>query len=270
MSGFRFPTVFLSHGTPMLAFGEDDYQRALSSLASTLPKPKAILILSAHSVSSDRIHVLKCERNRIQHDFTGFPDALYEIQYSCPGAPSLSDLTARMLMEAGFEVRIDQDAPLDHGIWIPMMHLYPKGDVPVVRISLPLNLLPAQIMKMGQTLASLREQGVMFIASGGGVHNLRELKWSSKNSPGADWANRFESWLVETLRAKDVGSLLSSEDHPDAARAHPSQEHFLPVLFAVGAALPGDEVDVIYRGVQYESLSMLCFSLNATVTQPFH
>ena len=254
----------------MLAFGEDDYQKALHSLAASLPKPKAIVILSAHSVSSDRIHVLTGEQNRIQHDFTGFPEELYQIAYSCPGAPPVSETTARLLMEAGFDVRLDHDAPLDHGIWIPLLHLYPKGDVPVVRVSLPLNLLPAQIMKMGHALAPLREQGMLLIASGGGVHNLRELRWSNKNSPGAEWANRFESWLVESLRAKDVGSILSFEDHPDAALAHPSDEHFLPVLFTVGAALPGDEVEVIFRGVQYESLSMLCFSLNARVTQQFH
>jgi 4,5-DOPA dioxygenase extradiol len=268
MSAFRFPSLFISHGTPMSAFGEDPYQSALSSLSNSLPRPKAILVLSAHSISNSRIHVLKTARNRIQHDFTGFPRELYELEYSCPGSPELADQISRLLANSGLEVKVETDAPLDHGIWVPLLHMYPECDIPVVRVSLPLNLLPAQILKMGHALSSLREQGVLMIASGGAVHNLSELQWSGKNTPGAEWALQFEQWLIQSLRNKDVEALMNFEEHPLFRRAHPSSEHFLPVLFAVGSALPGDEFSEVFRGIQYESLSMLCFSLNSPPEKP--
>jgi 4,5-DOPA dioxygenase extradiol len=268
MAAFRFPALFISHGTPMSAFGEDPYQKALTGLSRSLPRPKAIIVLSAHSISNHRIHVLKTEKNRIQHDFMGFPQELYELEYPCPGSPEVADQISRLLAQAGMEVKVETDAPLDHGVWVPLLHLYPECDIPVVRISLPLNLLPAQILKMGHALSTLREKGILMIASGGAVHNLGELQWSAKNAPGAAWASQFEQWLIQSLKNKDVESLMNFEDHPLFRRAHPSSEHFLPILFAVGSALPGDEFSEVFRGIQYETLSMLCFSLNARQEPP--
>lgn len=262
MSTFRYPTLFVSHGTPMLAFGDDPFHHRLKEFAAGLPKPKAIVVVSAHSVSSDSVHVLKTEQNRIQYDFSGFPRELYEIQYAPPGAPWLSEEIASLLHEAQFKVEIDTTAALDHGVWVPLMALYPQGDVPVVRVSLPLSLVPAQVLKIGHTLSKLRERGVMMIGTGGAVHNLRELKWSEKSGPGAPWAHEFESFIVTVLQHKDVDTLLGAEEHPHFFRAHPSNEHFLPIYFTVGAALPNDEIQVIHRGIEYDSLSMLTFSLN--------
>ena len=270
MNSFRFPSVFLSHGTPMLAYGEDRYQEMLAAFSESLPKPKAILFVSAHSVSSDQIHVLKTKQNWIQHDFNGFPKDLYDIQYQCPGDENLALEVADLFLKAGFSCAIDTDAPLDHGIWIPLRHLYPKGDVPVVRLSLPLNLEPAKILKMGHTLAKLREQGIMIIASGGAVHNLQKMKWAEKNSSGQNWAKEFEEFLILVLGNKDVEALLGAAEHPSFQKAHPSMEHFLPLLFSVGAALTGDEVKILHRGIEYDSLSMLCFSLNHAQNLPLH
>jgi len=272
MNPFRFPTVFLSHGTPMAAFTQenDPYQESLHTFAASLPKPRAIIFISAHSISSDQVHILKTETNRIQHDFAGFPPELYDIHYTCPGSTEIAEEASQLLKQAGFTVKLESEGPLDHGIWVPLIHLYPKGEVPVVRVSLPLNLLPAQILKMGHALASLREQGILLIASGGAVHNLRELKWSNKHSAGASWANEFEIWLVESLKAKNVEAIVHFEDHPGFLKSHPSDEHFLPILFTVGAALPGDEASILFRGIQYETLSMLCFSLNPPSTAVLH
>ncbi len=270
MAAFRYPTVFFSHGTPMLAYGEDPYQETLLAYAESFPKPKAILCISAHSLSNDQIHVLKCEQNRIQHDFTGFPKDLYQIQYTCPGLPALSDDVADLLAKAGMNVSLGSEGPLDHGIWIPLSHLYPKGDVPVVRISLPINFLPAQILKMGHVLSKLREQGVLIMASGGAVHNLGKIQWSKKSSPGLPWATEFESWLAHCLMTKDVETLMAFEEHPHFQQAHPSTEHFLPIIFSIGSALPGDEVSILFSGIEYESLSMLCFSLNHAQAQALH
>lgn len=272
MPSFRFPTVFLSHGTPMTAFSQegDPYQEALIRFAASLPKPKAIVVLSAHALSNDQVHVLRTDKNTIQHDYAGFPRELYEISYSCSGAPEVADEVAKLFRLAGFGVKLEGEGPLDHGIWVPLLHLYPKGDVPVVRVSLPINLLPAQIMKMGRTLAPLRESGILLIASGGAVHNLRELKWSGKHSAGAPWAIEFENWLISSLKSKNVEALIHFEEHPGFQQSHPSDEHFLPILFAVGAALPGDEAEIFFKGVQYETLSMLCFSLGVTEKAILH
>ncbi|MBU6154961.1 MAG: dioxygenase [Bdellovibrionales bacterium] len=272
MSSYRFPAVFLSHGTPMTAFAHehDPYQDSLLGFARSIPKPKAILFVSAHSLSSDQVHILKCDSNSIQHDFAGFPKELYEMTYSCPGSPPLADEAANLFRQAGFGVKIEPEGPLDHGIWVPLLHLYPKGDVPVVRVSLPINMLPAQILKMGHTLAALREQGVLLVGSGGAVHNLRELQWSGKHSSGAGWALEFEQWLISSLKSKNVEAILHFEDHPGFQRSHPSDEHFLPILFTVGAALPGDEAEILFQGIQYGTLSMLCFSLNPPKTQILH
>jgi len=266
MSTFRYPSMFISHGSPMLAFGEDQFSEMLENYSSSFPKPKAIVFISAHSVSSDTVHVLKTEKNRIIHDFNGFPPELYKIEYDCNGAPELSDQIVQLLKKNGFQTKIETDSPLDHGIWVPMKHLYPKGDVPVVKISLPLNLTPAKILKMGYSLASLREEGVMIISSGGAVHNLRELKWSHKTLEGASWAKEFEEWLIKTIEKKDVDSLVNAEEHPHFYLSHPSEEHFLPIICAIGAALPGDELKILHRGVEYFSLSMLTFALNSKNT----
>ncbi len=270
MEAFRYPVAFFSHGTPMLAYGEDRYQEMLHQFAAQFPKPRAVIILSAHSVSSDRIHILRTKENRIQHDFNGFPTELYEIEYRCPGEPEVADEAGQLLKAAGMAVSFDDNAPLDHGIWIPMLHLFPKGDVPVVRVSLPLNLTPAQILKMGHALAKLREEGVLMIASGGAVHNIRELKWSEKTGSGAPWANEFEEWLVQMLFQKNVDALITADEQPQFSAAHPSLEHYLPILFAIGASLPADEPTVLYRGVEYGSLSMLCFSLNHAQKKSLH
>ena len=254
----------------MLAFGEDAYQAMLENYAHSMPKPKAVIFISAHSLSTDKAHILNTEHNKIIHDFSGFPPELYKVQYQCDGDPALAEKVSALLIKDGFQTSFDTDAPLDHGIWIPMLHLYPKADVPVIRISLPLSLTPAQILKMGHALAPLREEGVMIVASGGAVHNLRELKWTHKVHEGAAWAKEFEDWLIFVLSNKNVDSMINAEEHPLFYQAHPSQEHFLPVIFAVGAALPGDELKILHRGIEYSTLSMLCFALNHAQTRPLH
>ncbi len=254
----------------MHAFGEDPFQKMLSDFASIHPAPKAVLILSAHSLSSNEVYVLSTQNNTIQHDFGGFPDELYQIQYACPGSPEVAAQAHQLLRAADFVTHLDTQAPLDHGIWVPLKHLYPKGNVPVVRVSLPLDFSPAQILKMGHSLATLRDQGVMILGSGGAVHNLRKLAWNEKNSEGFAWANAFESRLIQSLKHKNVDDLLLLEEQPEFTQAHPSREHFLPILFAVGATLPGDEATILNKGVEYGSLSMLCFSLNYVQKKSLH
>ncbi len=250
----------------MLAFGEDGFSDMLEKFATSIPKPKAIIFISAHSVSSETVHVLSTLKNEIIHDFSGFPPELYQVQYDCGGSPEVAEQTVQLLKKHGFQTKIETDSPLDHGIWVPMKHLYPKGDVPIVKVTLPLNLSPALILKLGHALAPLREEGVMIIGTGGAVHNLRELRWSHKNLEGAAWAKEFEEWLITTLKKKDVDAIVNAEEHPHFFQSHPSDEHFLPILSTIGAALPGDEFEILHRGIEYFSLSMLTFSLNSKST----
>ncbi len=269
-STFRFPALFVSHGTPMLAYGESPVSDALSALTQTLPKPKALLFVSSHALSSDSIHVLSTEKNTIQHDFSGFQKDLYSLNYPCPGSPALADQVAQLLSQAQFQVKLDRSGPLDHGIWIPSLHLYPKADIPVIRVSIPTTLAPAYILKMGHTLSKLREEGIMLIGSGGAVHNLSRLEWSQKNGPAQSFATQFESWIIDCLTRKDVESLILAEEHPNFFTAHPTSEHYLPLLFTVGSSLPQDDLQILHRGIEYSSLSMLCFSLNRSVSHELH
>ncbi len=245
----------------MLAFGDDPLFSKLRDFAKQLPQPRAMVIVSAHSVSSDAIHVLSTPENWIQYDYSGFPKELYQIKYECPGEPQVAQEVGRALQSAQFQVKIDSEGPLDHGIWVPLMGLYPDGSVPVVRVSLPLHFTPAQVLKMGHALAKLRENGVLIAGTGGAVHNLGALEWSKKSGPGQEWAHRFEEWIIHTLKRKDVDTLIGAEENPDYHLAHPSAEHFLPIYFTVGAALPQDEFQVIHRGIEYGTLSMLTFCL---------
>lgn len=253
----------------MLAFGEDRFQEMLIEFASIMPKPRAVIAVSAHSLSEDDLFIQSAPTHKIQHDYSGFPPELYKLEYNCPGDPALAETVGKLLLSGGFKIQFDPTAKLDHGVWIPLMHLYPKADVPVIRISLPQKLLPAQILKMGHALASLREDGVLILASGGAVHNLSELQWSQKNSEGKEWAKNFESFVIEALKHKDVNALITAEEILEFKQAHPTLEHFFPLLFAVGATLPNDEVKILLRGIEYASLSMLCFSLNHA-QQPLH
>ncbi len=264
---YRYPTFFISHGTPMLAFGEDHFQEMLAAFGQRQPKPKAIVVVSAHTVSADNILVSKNLSNRTLYDFSGFPQELYEFEYDPPGSPDLADRVIGLLREHTFQVdgdsKPDDRTLIDHGIWVPLMHMYPKADVPIVRVSLPLGLTPTHILKMGRALAPLREEGVMIMGSGGAVHNLRELTWHEKSGPGANWATQFEEWLLQMLQEKNVQELAALESaHPEFHHAHPSHEHYLPLLFTVGAALKDDEVEILKQGIEYGTLSMLSFALN--------
>lgn len=264
---YRMPSLFISHGTPMLALAEDSYTEALRQYAARLPRPRAIVIASAHGLSPEgSVEVSGGSRPALSYDFSGFPSELYQLEYPCPGSPDVAVEVAALLAEAGFEVSVSQETRLDHGVWIPLKCAFPEADIPVVQITLPYPTRPEFILKMGRALSHLREQGILLIGSGGVVHNLRKLKWSGKEGPAEPWAVEFESWVMDQLQRKDVESLLQFEElGPQAKLAHPTPEHFFPVFFSVGAAMAGDEAREIYRGVQYGSLSMLVFSLESKV-----
>jgi 4,5-DOPA dioxygenase extradiol len=199
---------------------------------------------------------------RIAHDFRGFPGELYQMEYPCPGAPELAVRIATLVASAGFEASLEKDSFLDHGVWIPLRILFPEANVPTVQVSLPHPSQPERVLKLGHALASLRDEGVLLVGSGGLVHNLEELVWHQKEGPGAPWAVEFDEWVRARLTERDVIELCGFEEGaPHARRAHPTTEHFYPLFFALGASCPGDGLEILYQEIQYSTLSMTCFAL---------
>ena len=251
------PSLFISHGSPMLALQPGASGPALARLAQQLPRPRAILVVSAHWESHD-LRVGSAVTPQTWHDFRGFPAELYQVQYPAPGAPQLAAEIAERLTQSGLPTQLDAKRPLDHGAWVPLMLMYPQADIPVVQISLPSQQGPALQRRVGQALASLRESGVLLIGSGSITHNLGELDWQAGPEQVEPWAQAFRDWVVEKLTTQDNAALDDyRRQAPYAVRNHPSDEHLLPLFFATGA---GGQFRVEHSGFTLGALGMDIYS----------
>jgi 4,5-DOPA dioxygenase extradiol len=248
-----FPSLFISHGSPMLALEPGESGPALLRLASEMPKPRAIVIVSAHWESQELL-VNGNPQPETWHDFGGFPAALFAVQYPAPGFPELSRQVAELLGAADLPARIDSRRPFDHGVWVPLSLMYPNADIPVVQVSLPSKQGPALQTKVGQALASLRDDGVLVIGSGSITHNLRELDWHAGPESVEPWAKEFRDWMIDKLACNDEAALHDYRKlAPNAVRNHPSDEHLLPLYFARGA---GGKFSVEHKGFTMGALGM--------------
>ncbi|MFJ7284525.1 DODA-type extradiol aromatic ring-opening family dioxygenase [Pseudomonas sp. NPDC099000] len=248
-----FPSLYISHGSPMLALEPGASGPALARLAAEMPKPKAIVIVSAHWESNELL-VSGNPRPETWHDFGGFPKALFEVQYPAPGDPQLAAEVVEQLKADGLPARIDAKRPFDHGVWVPLSLMYPRADIPVVQVSLPTRGGPALQTRVGHALASLREHGVLLIGSGSITHNLRELDWHAGPESVEPWARTFRDWMIEKLAANDEVALHDyRQQAPNAVRNHPSDEHLLPLYFARGA---GGEFSIAHQGFTMGALGM--------------
>ncbi|WP_339501078.1 class III extradiol ring-cleavage dioxygenase [Pseudomonas silesiensis] len=248
-----FPSLYISHGSPMLALEPGASGPALARLAAELPKPKAIVIVSAHWESNELL-VSGNPKPDTWHDFGGFPQALFEVQYPAPGDPHLATEVVERLENARLPARIDPKRPFDHGAWVPLSLMYPQADIPIVQVSLPTHGGPALQTRVGQALAGLREHGVLLIGSGSITHNLRELDWHAGPESVEPWAREFRDWMVEKLEAQDEVALHDyRRQAPNAVRNHPSDEHLLPLYFARGA---GGKFSVSHTGFTLGALGM--------------
>ncbi|MCJ8206524.1 class III extradiol ring-cleavage dioxygenase [Pseudomonas sp. RGM2987] len=247
------PSLFISHGSPMLALEPGASGPALARLAAQLPRPEAIVIVSAHW-ESDELLVSANPQPRTWHDFGGFPPALYAVQYPAPGNPELAAQVSALLNAARLPTRLDHQRPSDHGVWVPLSLMYPEADIPVVQVSLPSRHGPVLQTQVGQALASLREQGILMIGSGSITHNLRDLDWNAGPESIEPWAKAFRDWMVEKLAADDEAALHDyRRQAPNAVRSHPSDEHLLPLYFARGA---GGLFSVAHQGFTMGALGM--------------
>jgi 4,5-DOPA dioxygenase extradiol len=261
------PSVFVSHGAPMVALQENDepFNRDIAGFFGAFPKPQAVVVLSPHWITQGRVEVTGAARLETIHDFRGFPRPLFEIQYNPPGDPALAKRVVELIAGQKLSASLNLTRGLDHGAWVPLRIAFPAADVPVIQVSLPMSgpNASADILRMGKALASLRSEGILILGSGGAVHNLRDLSWSEIRGEPYPWAKQFDDWLFERLKVADVQSLVEMEDHVENDQAHPTPEHFYPILFTLGASLPGDRLAVVHRSFQYRSLSMASYALLA-------
>jgi 4,5-DOPA dioxygenase extradiol len=252
--------LFIGHGSPMNTLERNGYTNAWRAMGARLPRPRALLVVSAHWYFGATA-VTAMARPRTIHDFYGFPPALFDFEYPAPGSPELAEEVAEAVKPAWCGLDRDQWG-LDHGAWSVLAHLYPEADVPVVQLSINALKPLAYHLELGTKLAALRAGGIMVLASGNIVHNLGLIQW---NRPDAafDWAERFDDVVARQL-AEAPGDILRVTEHPDFAAAVPTPDHFIPLLYvAAMAAEQGAKLDALVRGYAMGSISMSCYGLGA-------
>jgi 4,5-DOPA dioxygenase extradiol len=252
-----FPTIFLSHGSPMLALQDSPARRFLQELGKSLERPKAIVVVSAHWETSGSPAVSLAQEPETIHDFGGFPRALFEIQYRAPGAPDAARRAAALLEAGGIAAGYSQERGLDHGAWVPLRLMYPDADIPVAQLSVVRGAGPADHEQVGRALAALRGEGVLVVGSGSLTHNLYEFRGQGIDAPVPHWVNEFGAWMKTRLENSDRAALLDyRRAAPFAAQNHPTEEHLLPLFVAMGAAGPDARATQLHASFEHGVLAM--------------
>ncbi len=254
------PSLFVSHGAPLFAVDAGTTGPALQAWGATLPADlRGIVIMSPHWMARSPA-VMTTPQPSTWHDFGGFPPALYELQYPAPGSPALGLEVIAALQAAGITAQPDDQRPLDHGTWVPLMHMLPQANVPVVQVALPMGYGPREVYAMGAALAGLRALGVLVMGSGSMTHNLGEFFGGERAV--APYVTEFSRWIETQLSTGNLDTLLAYRAQaPHASRAHPSEDHFLPLFFALGAAGADARPSYLSREVMYSMLAMDAFTL---------
>lgn len=246
------PGLFISHGSPMLALHPEQVGPALARLSLNLPKPKAIVVMSAHW-ESQALEVSTATRPDTWHDFRGFPRELYEIRYPAPGEPELAERIIAQLHAAGLAAHANSSRPRDHGVWTPLLHMYADADIPVISISLPMHLSSQEIYHIGQILSVLRQEQILLIGSGSITHNLYALVRDGRPQDVPVWAATFRNYVVSKLQHGDVEAVLDWNNIPYLEQNHPTLEHFAPLFFAMGT---GPRFSIVHSSFTMGSLGM--------------
>ncbi|WP_417692366.1 DODA-type extradiol aromatic ring-opening family dioxygenase [Roseibium sp.] len=252
------PTLFLAHGSPMLALSDIPAHQFLKGLAADLPEAKAIVIMSPHW-ETDGLRVTSAGPLKTIHDFgRGFPRELFQIDYPAQADETLHGTVLAHLATAGLGATSDESWGLDHGAWVPLSLVFPKLKIPVLQVSLPLNSTPEDVFAIGQALSPLKEQGILLIGSGGTVHNLRQIM--PEGVPAPDWVKTFDAYLDGKLADGRVAGFADMTLRSDFRQAHPTEEHLLPLFFAMGAAADATEQaptpELLHRSYSHGTLSM--------------
>lgn len=256
----RLPVVFIGHGSPMNAIEDTPFSRSWSALGRALPKPQAILVVSAHWMTRGSILVDVSNMPRTTHDFHGFPAPLYEEQYPAKGHPALAQEVVSLL--DSHKAQDDDCWGLDHGAWTILKFLYPDADVPVFQISIDMAQPLEEHVEIGRILSVLRDRGVLILGSGNVVHNLGEVSWRSPVTQ--DWAVEFDTLFANRLEDRDMTGLAVWRGHEALfARAHPSVDHYIPALTIAGAARDQDQLTYINDSFDLGTISMRSFMFHS-------
>jgi 4,5-DOPA dioxygenase extradiol len=256
------PSLFVSHGAPTLALDPGETGRALARLAASFPKPEAIVVASAHW-SGSALALGAAPQPETIHDFGGFPEALYQIEYPAPGAPETARRARQLLAAHGFDAALDAGRGLDHGAWVPLRLMYPAADIPVTQLSLQPRLGPEHHYRVGAALAPLRDDGVLILGSGSLTHNLYEIGAFDLDASAPEWVDDFRRWVAQRIDANDIDALLHYRERaPAALRNHPTDEHFLPLFVALGAAGGRYRAQRMDPGTTYGILAMDAYAFD--------
>jgi 4,5-DOPA dioxygenase extradiol len=258
----RLPTLFIGHGSPMNAIEQNDFTRRLSALAHEIEKPKAILCISAHWLTTGT-WVTAMEIPKTIHDFYGFPPELSQIQYPASGDPAIAELIAQTITTP--PVSLDKESwGLDHGTWSVLKHMYPKADVPVLQLSIDMSEPGSYHFELGKKLRFLRDKDVLIVGSGNIVHHLRKILWDANAKPW-EWAIEFDQWAKATLETRDFKALTEDYRKTESGRLSvPTTDHYLPLLYVLGASDEKDELIFEYEKLELGSLSMRSLSFGKT------
>jgi 4,5-DOPA dioxygenase extradiol len=243
----------------MNAVWKGEFPAALAADAKAHPKPNAVVVFSAHWLTSNTIEITSAERPEQIFDFYGFPDELYEVTYEPPGAPKFAERLRRLFLIADFQAKLNPARGLDHGAWIPLALMYPDADVPVVQVSLPMSLGYQELVRMGRALIELRSENLMFVGSGNLVHNLAAMNWPMRAAPPFSWARRFDDWAMERIVNEPEEFANQFFNGPNFREAHPSVDHLLPLFPLLGLRRLEENPHEIFRGFEHGSLSMRTF-----------
>jgi len=262
------PSLFVSHGSPMLALepgAAGAFMQALGpAIDGAFGRPRAVVVASAHSLTREPV-LMAAPRHQTVHDFGGFPDALYQLRYDAPGGDGLAPRVAHLVRDAGLPIHLVPDGGLDHGIWVPLRYIYPGVDVPVLPLAFPPDWSPQQLFQLGRALAPLREEGVLVMGSGSITHNLRMVfsrrahdRTAADDEPELPESAAFRRWFVERSTASDHEALFDyRRQAPHAALMHPTDEHLLPWYVAAGAGHEGPAVRI------HDSVTVGCLGMDA-------
>jgi 4,5-DOPA dioxygenase extradiol len=254
----RMPVLFVGHGSPMNAIEDNEYRRSWQELGAQFgasrPKPQLILCISAHWLTTGW-QLTAMAKPRTIHDFGGFPQELFDQQYPAPGAPEVAQAISQCVQQP--PIGLDVEWGLDHGAWSVLKPMFPKADIPVIQLSMDYARPSAEHVAVGQQLKALRDRGVLIVGSGNIVHNLRAARWNSRSNEAYDWAVDFDTKIAERIEKGDAAGLADFQQLGSLAQlAHPTYDHYLPLLHAVGATDPGEPVRFFNESYQLGSISM--------------
>jgi len=251
------PVIFVGHGSPMNAIEDNEYSRTWRSIAKGIPKPEAIISISAHWFTKGT-KIISDKAPKTIYDMYGFPKELYEVKYDCPGSPDLAKQVKELISK---ETEYDNSWGIDHGTWSVLVHMYPNRDVPVFQISVDAYAPPKAHYKIGRELRILRESGVLIFGTGNIVHNLRLVDWHM-GTKGFDWAYEFDDYIFDNIMSKNHENILKYQDMcPAANHAVPIPDHFYPLLYTLGASYEDDKVSVFNKSCELGSLTMTGYIL---------